>query len=97
MSKQWQQIVLQTNVAAVIQGIPGKRKKVQAEVSRLSRPQAGTGTNVFHSAWEMSKESLLHKSDAQKFILTVGIIFSTTCVQAFASQMVADADGKFLA
>lgn len=89
--------MLQTDVAAVIQGIQGKRKNVQAEVSRLSTPRAGIGTNVFHSAWETLKESLLHKSDARKSILTVAIIFSTTCVQAFVSQMVANADDKFLA
>lgn len=57
VSKQWQQIVLQQNVAAVIQGIQGEKKKkeIQAEVSMLSRPRPGIGTKVFQSASEMLK------------------------------------------
>lgn len=52
--KQWQQTVLPQNVAAVIQGIQGEQKEIQAEVSRL---RVGIGTKVFQSTSD-DKESL---------------------------------------
>lgn len=50
MSKQWQQIVLQTNVATVIQGIQGKRKKSKQK-SLDSAEQGHTLAQTFQSAF----------------------------------------------
>lgn len=97
VSKQWQQIVLQQNVAAVIQGIQGEKKK-KGNPSRSLHAQQTKARHWykgFPKCFIDVKDSLLYKPDAQKVILKVSVIsfhLNHTC----ASLMVADAF-KFLA